>query len=111
MRLPKKIAAIAAPIAGVALLVALPASAQTDQQGERRAAPKAEANFASSASAGASHAGAMGMSSAMSSATSSTMAPSSGAAMARPSTKVQTAGTQNGSSQAKLADKVSNDVK
>ena len=107
MSLPKKIAAIAAPIAGVALLVALPASAQTDSKASGAAAPKAEANFASSASAGASHAGAMGMSSG----TSSTMAPSSGAAMARPSTKVQTAGTQNGSSQAKLADKVSNDVK
>jgi hypothetical protein len=52
MSLPKKIAAMAAPIASIALLLAVPASAQTpDKAMTAAASPKAEANVAAPTSA------------------------------------------------------------
>jgi len=77
MSLPKKIAAMAAPIASIALLLAVPASAQTpDKAMTAAASPKAEANIAAP--------------------TSAALPQSSVARTTRPMSKVQAAGTESG---------------
>ncbi|MGD0024572.1 MAG: hypothetical protein ABSC37_08090 [Xanthobacteraceae bacterium] len=85
MSLPKKIAAIAAPIASVALLLAVPALAQNAPA----AAPKAQANLAAAPAAGALQ----GMA----------LPHPSAAATVRPSTQAFAAGTASAVAQAPKA--------
>jgi hypothetical protein len=98
MSLPTKITAMAAPLAGIALLAALPASAQMSDTNAQAAAaaPKAAANFAGSMSGPQPHAGLMA-------------SPMSHAAPTiRPTTTAQAAGTESGSGRAA---RVANDLK